>query len=104
MDAFRQNLLGQIGRRLNNLSLSHTFSICMFLDPRFKLYFADNNTAEEAKKMEISLVASRINKPEHNEFTIISEGTNGGASLSRTETDRLLSCENKVVVIPFKST
>lgn len=65
VDSFRQDLLGEIGRRFQNLD--RTFSLCMFLDPRFKLYFEDSSTAEEAKRTAISLVTSLIQELDAND-------------------------------------
>ncbi|CAH0717193.1 unnamed protein product, partial [Brenthis ino] len=50
VDRVRQDLLGGIGNRFNNLTQSRTFTNCMFLDPRFKFYFNDQATALETKR------------------------------------------------------
>lgn len=41
VDRMRQDIIGGIKIRFSNLSQSKTFTNCMFLDPRFKLYFED---------------------------------------------------------------
>ncbi|CAH0714329.1 unnamed protein product, partial [Brenthis ino] len=56
VDRVRQDLLGGIGNRFNNLTQSRTFTNCMFLDPRFKFYFNDQATALETKRRIIAFV------------------------------------------------
>lgn len=50
--AFRQDLIGSLKNRF----------VCMFLDPRFKLYFEDQNVADNTKQHVIQLVTAQINK------------------------------------------
>lgn len=62
VDRVRQDIIGGIKTRFNNLSRSKTFTNCMFLDPRFKLYFEEQTIAEETKRRIISLVVQEQNK------------------------------------------
>ncbi|XP_047505129.1 E3 SUMO-protein ligase ZBED1-like [Pieris napi] len=59
---FKQDLLGAIKTRFANLDRSRTFTVCMFLDPRFKLYFDDPSVAENTKQNVIQLVTAQIHK------------------------------------------
>lgn len=57
-----QDLISVLKRRFANLHRSRTFTKCMFLDPRFKLYFEDQNLADSTKQNIIQLVTSLIHK------------------------------------------
>lgn len=58
----QQDLIGALKNRFGNLDKSRTFKVCMFLDPRFKLYFEDQNVADNTKQHIIHLVTALINK------------------------------------------
>lgn len=62
VDRVRQDIIGGIGNRFRHLSYSRTFTNCMFLDPRFKLCFEDQATAEETKRRITALVVQEQNK------------------------------------------
>lgn len=59
----RQDILSGLSSRFSSLENSRTFTTCMFLDPRYKLYFENENTAESTKKYVIGLVTSLISEP-----------------------------------------
>ncbi|XP_022818628.1 zinc finger BED domain-containing protein 4-like [Spodoptera litura] len=63
----QQDLIGALKNRFSNLDRSRTFTLCMFLDPRFKLYFEDQHVAESTKQHVIQLVASLINKADQDQ-------------------------------------
>ncbi|CAH2101129.1 unnamed protein product [Euphydryas editha] len=58
----QQDLIGSLKNRFTNLDKSRTFTVCMLLDPRFKLYFEDQNVANNTKQHVIQLVTTQINK------------------------------------------
>ncbi|KAL0811816.1 hypothetical protein ABMA28_009244 [Loxostege sticticalis] len=57
VEEMRQDLIGGIKNRFAHLSRSRTFTNCMFLDPRFKLYFEDAGVAEQTKQRILAMVA-----------------------------------------------
>ncbi|CAK1596616.1 unnamed protein product [Parnassius mnemosyne] len=60
----RQDLLSEISTRFSNLEQSRTYTVAMFLDPRYKLYFESENVADSTKKHIIGLVTTMINENE----------------------------------------
>ncbi|CAK1584211.1 unnamed protein product [Parnassius mnemosyne] len=60
----RQDLLSEISTRFSNLEQSRTYTVAMFLDPRYKLYFESENVADNTKKHIIGLVTTIINENE----------------------------------------
>ncbi|KAH0820277.1 hypothetical protein GEV33_002514 [Tenebrio molitor] len=61
--AAAKKIKNELCARLQNIEYSGTFSICTFLDPRFKTHlFKDKSAADVAKKKVSELVASEINK------------------------------------------
>lgn len=67
VDRVRQDLIGGLKIRFANLTKSKTYTNCMFLDRRFKLYFEDNNSAGEVKRRIIATVVQELNKTDTNE-------------------------------------
>ncbi|KAF9416040.1 hypothetical protein HW555_006452 [Spodoptera exigua] len=63
----RQDLLAEIGTRFSNLEQSRTYTVAMFLDPRYKLYFENENIADATKKHIVNLVTAMINESERNQ-------------------------------------
>ncbi|KAL0902470.1 hypothetical protein ABMA27_000328 [Loxostege sticticalis] len=59
VEEMRQHLIGGIKNRFAHLSRSRTFTNCMFLDPRFKLYFEDAGVAEQTKQRILAMVAQQ---------------------------------------------
>jgi hypothetical protein len=61
--AAAKKIKNELCARLQNIEYSGTFSICTFLDPRFKTHlFKDKSAADVAKKKVSELVASEISK------------------------------------------
>ncbi|CAG4952948.1 unnamed protein product [Parnassius apollo] len=65
VEMWRQDhLLSEISTRFSNLEQSRTYTVAMFLDPRYKLYFESENVADNTKKNIIGLVTTMINENE----------------------------------------
>ncbi|CAG4984004.1 unnamed protein product [Parnassius apollo] len=62
----QQDLLAAIKNRFIHLDKSGTFTTCMFLDPRFKLYFEDQYVADTTKQRIIEMITTIINKEDRN--------------------------------------
>lgn len=60
----RQDLLSEISTRFSNLEQSRTYTVAMFLDPRYKLYFENDNVADTTKRHIVGLVTAMINENE----------------------------------------
>lgn len=63
-EKFRRQLLLAINKHFSSLTNSRIFTLCMLLDPRFKLYFEDTNIAESTTKHAINLVTELMKEEE----------------------------------------
>lgn len=64
VEKVRTNLFGELVSRFSSLENSRTYTVCMFLDPRYKLYFENESTADNTKKHVIGLVTNLIREAE----------------------------------------